>query len=159
MSTYLLLKTLHIVSATLLFGTGLGTAFYLWMAHRSRNIHALRITALHVILADWIFTAPAVIIQLVTGLLLMNHLGWSFTSLWFVVVIPLFLFVGACWIPVVVLQYRICGFVHEANAFESLPIRYHQIMNLWIILGIPAFCTVLLLFMLMVYKPWIATVL
>jgi uncharacterized membrane protein len=157
-NTYVLLKTLHIVSATLLFGTGLGTAFYLWMAHRSRNIHALRITVRHVILADWIFTAPAIITQLITGFLLMNHLGWSFTSLWFFVVIPLFLFVGVCWIPVVVLQYRICSFVDEAHTFETLPVRYHQIMNLWVILGIPAFGAVLILFMLMVYKPWLTAV-
>jgi uncharacterized membrane protein len=158
MITYTFLKTLHIVSAMLLFGTGLGTAFYLWMAHRSRDIHALRITAGHVILADWIFTTPAVITQVMTGALLMDHLGWSFMSLWFVTVISLFLFVGACWVPVVVLQYRIRDFAMSAASYESLPAQYHQLMYLWVGLGVPAFSVVLLLFALMVYKPWLGEI-
>ncbi|HEX5055166.1 MAG TPA: DUF2269 domain-containing protein [Gammaproteobacteria bacterium] len=155
MNTYTFLKTLHIISAMLLFGTGLGTAFYLWMAYRSRDIYALRITARNVILADWIFTAPAVIIQATTGILLMDHLGWSFASLWFVTVISLFLFIGACWIPVVVLQYRIRDIAMQSSSFELLPVRCHQLMYVWVCLGVPAFSAVLLLFALMVYKPWL----
>jgi uncharacterized membrane protein len=47
---YLLLKTVHILSSTLLFGTGLGTAFHGWMANRSGDAAARRVVNRNVVL-------------------------------------------------------------------------------------------------------------
>src|SRR5690242_11914586 len=74
MDSYLLLKLIHILSATVIAGTGTGIAYFMFMANRSRNAQAIAVTAKHVVLGDWIFTAPAVATQLVTGLLLMKKL-------------------------------------------------------------------------------------
>ena len=74
---------LHILSVVVVAGTGTGIAFFMFMASRSSNVTAMAVTARHVVLADWIFTAPAVVIQFVTGVLLMMRLGYSFTSTWF----------------------------------------------------------------------------
>ena len=106
MTLYLSVKLIHIVSSTILLGTGLGIAFFMFSAHRSQNLDAFRVTARYVVLADWIFTAPAVIVQLFSGLWLTVRLGISMASAWFMVVISLFALVGACWLPVVRIQIQ-----------------------------------------------------
>ena len=153
MNTYEVLKFVHVLSATILFGTGIGTAFFMWMAHVSRDINTLRMTARHVIVADWVFTTPSAIVQPVTGLLLMRELGWSFESTWFLAVVVLYVFVGICWIPVVFIQYRLRRFVDSAAAFSQLPVGYHASMRSWTALGIFAFIAMLGLFALMIFKP------
>ena len=153
MNEYAILKFVHILSATFLFGTGVGTAFFMWMAHKSGDISTLRRTTRHVILADWVFTATSALIQPLTGFLLMQELGWSFASTWFVAVVFLYLLVGVCWIPVIFIQYRLRDFVDSVAQFSELPVQYHETMGKWTALGIPAFVAIILLFALMVFKP------
>jgi uncharacterized membrane protein len=152
-NTYLVVKTLHVLSAAVLLGTGAGIAFFLWMAHRSKNIEALRVVARIVIRADWLFTATAVVTQFATGLWLMHLRGLPFNSGWFAWVMALYLAVGACWIPVVVLQYRIARHAREATRFDMLPAAYHRAMGWWVALGIPAFAMVIALYAIMILKP------
>jgi uncharacterized membrane protein len=154
-SLYLALKTIHILTATLLFGTGLGIAYFMWSAHRSRNVDALRVTTRHVVRADWVFTAPAVVLQLLTGVWLMAILGWRFDTAWFGVVIALYLVAGACWVPVVLIQYGLRTLADRATRWEDLPPGYHRLVRWWVRLGVPAFLAVVVLFGLMVFKPWI----
>jgi len=148
MNLYTWIKLLHIISATLLFGTGLGIAFFMLKAHLSGSKEAMRITTQHVVIADWIFTAPAVIIQLSTGLWLTSQLGISYGSAWFISVVSLFIIIGACWLPVVSIQIRIRDIINGKG-----PVReYRRLMKIWVALGIPAFLSVLILFYLMVFK-------
>lgn len=151
MDLYLSVKLIHIVSASLLFGTGLGTAFFMLRAYRSENAEAMRITTNNVVLADWLFTTPAVFMQIVTGLWLTQRLGIPFTSVWFIMVIALFFLVGACWLPVVWIQIKVKNIIREGRPFADCK----RLMAAWIALGIPAFVSVLVLFALMVYRPWI----
>jgi uncharacterized membrane protein len=153
MSLYLTLKTLHILSSTLIFGTGLGSVYYLWGAHRARDIEALRLTTRLVVLADWIFTTPAIVIQPVTGTWLMLILGYRFDSVWFAWVAALYVVAGACWIPVVVVQYRLRAHAAAASRWDALPADYRRLMRWWVALGIGAFAAVLALFALMVFRP------
>ncbi len=153
MSLYLTLKTLHILSATLLFGTGLGSVYYLWTAHRARDLAALRLTTRAVVLADWLFTTPAIVVQPVTGAWLMLIVGYRFDSAWFAAVAALYLLAGACWIPVVVIQYRLRAYAAAAEAWERLPAGYRRLMRWWVALGAGAFAAVLGLFALMVVRP------
>jgi uncharacterized membrane protein len=153
LDNYLLLKYLHILFATVLLGTGAGIAFFMLMASRTNNIHVIVHTARSVILADWIFTAPAVLGQLVTGVLLMKRLQYSFTAPWFLSAISLFIFIGCCWLPVVYLQYRLRHLARAAEATGILRADFHRTMRLWIALGVPAFIGILLMLWLMVFKP------
>ena len=155
MDLYLSVKLLHIVSATLLFGTGLGTAFFMLRAYKSENAEAMRITTDNVVLADWLFTTPAVVMQIVTGLWLTQRLGIPFNSAWFIIVITLFCLVGACWLPVVWIQIKVKNIIREGRPFADCK----RLMAAWIALGIPAFVSVLVLFALMVYRPWINRIL
>lgn len=153
---YNLLKTLHIVSSVLLFGTGFGTYFFLIRARRSGNVEALRVTTATVVLADWCFTTPAVIVQPLTGLLLMDRLGIGLTSPWFLVVMALVIMVGALWLPVVWLQLRLRDLLRDLPPGAALPARASRLLVLWERLGYPAFLAGPVIFALMVYKPWLA---
>lgn len=152
MNTYFLLKFVHIISAAVLFGTGMGIAFFMFRAHRSGNIEALRVVTRNVILADWIFTATAVLAQPLSGALLMFHAGYSLSSPWFGWVAALYVLTGACWVPVVVLQYRMARYAARAPTFDALPADYHRCFRRWVTLGFPAFTMVIALYALMVYR-------
>ena len=148
MTAYLWVKLLHILSATVLFGTGIGTAYFMLRAYLSDNEATLLDTSKHVVAADWLFTTPAVIVQLVTGLWLTIKLGIAFDSWWFRLGLGLYVFVGACWIPVVWIQIRVRDLIADGAARDE----YRRLMRAWMLLGIPAFSSVLVIFVLMVSK-------
>lgn len=148
MALYSWIKLVHILSATVIFGTGLGTAFFMLKAYLSKSDVVMLETSKHVVQADWLFTTPAVIVQLLTGIWLTNYLSISFTSYWFVVVISLYAFVGACWIPVVWIQIRVSRLLQQGACRNT----YKSLMQAWIGLGILAFASILVLFYFMVSK-------
>jgi uncharacterized membrane protein len=106
MDLYSWIKLLHILSSTLMFGTGLGAAFFMLRSHLSGNAEAIKITTRNAVLADWLFTTPSVVVQLATGLWLIWQLGIPFDSVWFVLVLLLFVVVGLCWLRIVRIQLR-----------------------------------------------------
>lgn len=151
--TYSLLKTLHILSMVLLFGTGLGSAFYKWMADRSGNVAHIAVTNRHVVLADWIFTTPTVIFQPISGLWLAHLLNQPITTPWIAISLGLYLLAGACWLPVVWLQIRMQKIAGQALADDSaLPPLYWSMARWWFWLGVPAFAAMVLVVALMVFK-------
>ncbi|MGH8583111.1 MAG: DUF2269 family protein [Gammaproteobacteria bacterium] len=151
---YNLVKWLHVISATLLFGTGLGTAYYLLCAHLSRDVHAIAAVSRWVVVADWMFTAPAVILQPLSGVYLAHAAGYSFTGPWLLWSIALYILTGLCWLPVVWLQIRMRDLAGLAvAAHQPLPAVYWRYARAWLWLGIPAFVAVLMIFYLMVAKP------
>lgn len=154
MDNYLLLKMIHILSAVVVTGTGAGIAFFMFMANRSTNVAAIAVTARHVVMADWVFTTPAVVIQFVSGVLLMMKLGYSFTSTWFLLVIALFIFIGICWVPVVFIQYKLKALAELSLKTGVLEPSFMKMMRLWTALGVPAFIAILVIFWLMVFKPF-----
>lgn len=104
---YLDLKALHILSSTILFGTGLGTAFFMWMANRSKNRQAMAVVTRIVMKADLYFTTPAGFLQAITGAWLMVLAGVPFALYplnWLSAAVVLYLLAGACWLPVLWLQ-------------------------------------------------------
>lgn len=154
MNTYLLIKTLHIVSSTILFGTGLGTAFFMWFTHRTGQISAIATATRLTVRADFAFTTPAVIAQPLTGVLLMRELGFGFGTPWLQAAIALYVLTGVCWLPVVWLQWRASKLAQTAWLTGTpLPVAYQRTMRWWFALGWPAFLAVLATFWLMVAKP------
>ena len=153
MEYYFIIKLIHIISAVIVAGTGTGIAFFMFMANRSNNIQAIAVTSKHVILADWLFTFPAVFVQFVSGMILMNLLNYSYSSTWFLAVISLFIFIGVCWLPVIYLQYKLKSYAEQAVESGVLSMAFKKTMQLWTLLGIPAFISILIIFWLMVFKP------
>lgn len=151
---YLWLKLIHIISATVLFGTGMGIAFFMLRAHLSGDPRLIATTARSVVIADACFTAPAVVVQFLTGLRLVQMMNLPLTHGWVFWALILFVLIGACWLPVVWLQWRAQKLAEFALAHEqALPASYFRVMRWWFWLGWPAFLSVIGIFWLMVMKP------
>lgn len=154
MTAYLVVKWIHVLSSTLLFGTGLGIAFFMWSAHRRGDAAHIAATARTVVIADACFTAPAVLVQFASGWWLAHALGVPFSAWWLKWALVLFFVVGACWLPVVWLQARARDLARTAaTSGTPLPARYFRLMRWWFWLGWPAFIAVMAIFWLMVAKP------
>ncbi|MBK8453987.1 MAG: DUF2269 domain-containing protein [Thiofilum sp.] len=151
--TYLTLKYLHILSMVLLFGTGLGSAFYKWMADRSGNIEHIAVTNRHVVLADWLFTTPTVIFQPISGLWMVYLLQLPLSTPWIAWSLGLYVLAGLCWLPVVWLQIRMRDLSNQALLTHTpLPKQYWRYARLWFWLGVPAFIAMVIIVLLMVFK-------
>ncbi len=151
---YLTLKWLHILSSTFLFGTGVGSAFYKFLADRHGDLHNIARTNKHVVLADWLFTTPTVIIQPVTGVMLTQVLGFPLDSPWLMASIVLYILTGLCWLPVVFLQIRMSKLADAAlETGATLGEDYYRMTRQWFWLGVPAFIAMIGIFYLMVFKP------
>lgn len=151
---YLWIKWLHVVSSTILFGTGIGIAFFKWVSDRSGDLRVQAGVLKIVIVADTWFTTPAVVVQLVTGLALSHLAGYSLGSPWLLAALLLYGLAGACWLPVLWLQVKMRNLVVDAIAAnQRLPDVYFRCRRIWVALGIPAFIALLIVFYLMIFKP------
>ena len=154
MELYALLKVAHVVGAAVLLGAGAGIAFFMLMAHRTRDPALIAHTARIVVLADTVFTAAAVILQPITGGALAHLAGYPLFTGWIGVSLVLYVFTGLCWLPVVWIQIRLRDLaLHAATTGTPLPEPYFRLFRLWFVLGFPAFAAVLALVWLMVTKP------
>jgi uncharacterized membrane protein len=148
------IKWLHILSSTVLFGTGLGTAFFLWSAHLTGNAGTIASVARITVRADWLFTATSGVVQPLTGLALALGFGHDLTSRWLVWTYVLYGVALLCWLPVVKLQIEMRNLaLQAASEGTPLPERYHRAARTWFILGWPAFISLLAVFWLMVARP------
>ena len=154
MSPYVLLKIVHILSGAVLFGTGAGIAFFMLRAHAAKDAKTVADVGRIVVLADFVFTASAVVVQPISGLGLIHLQGWSLTSPWLLAAYGLYVLIGVCWLPVVWIQYRMMKLAEQAvGQGAPLPAAYHRLFRWWFALGWPAFAGVLAIYWLMVAKP------
>lgn len=154
---YLFLKWLHILSSTVLFGTGIGSAFYLLVATLGRDARTVAALGGYVVVADWLFTATTAVLQPVTGWLMVRSAGMPWSQPWLAWSVGLYVLAIACWLPVVLLQYRLRDEARRsAAAGSALSPAYWRAFTAWVALGVVAFFAFLLIFWLMVAKrlPW-----
>jgi uncharacterized membrane protein len=154
MTYYFVLKFLHVIGATVLLGTGAGIAFFMLAAHLSRDPATIAGTARIVVRADFLFTATAVVVQPITGVLLAHNVGYSLLDGWLAWSIVLYFFTGAFWLPVVWMQMRMrdlsAAAVRENRPFSP---QYRRLFWWWFAFGFPAFAAVLAIFWLMIARP------
>jgi uncharacterized membrane protein len=154
MTPYLALKYLHVLGATVLLGTGAGIAFFMLLAHRTGEARTVAAVARIVVIADFLFTATAVVAQPITGVLLAWAAGHALGEGWIVLSTLLYLVTGAFWLPVVWIQMRMRDLAATAaHAGCALPEAYHRLFRLWFAFGLPAFTAVLAIFWLMIARP------
>jgi len=151
---YVVIKWLHILSSTFLFGTGIGSAWYMLFANISRDVRAIAVVSRNVVIADWVFTATTAIIQPATGFYMIHLAGYPLHSTWIMWSIALYVLAGACWLPVVWIQMRLRDLAAEAvRTHTDLPPQYWRLFKTWVALGVPAFIAFVVIFWLMVAKP------
>jgi uncharacterized membrane protein len=148
-------KLIHLLGASVLFGTGLGIAFFMFMAHRTGHAGVIAVTLRFVVIADFVFTATSVVVQPLSGFALASAIGLSpLDEFWIVLSLILYVVVGLCWLPVVFIQIRMRNLAQEAavNA-KPLPQAYRRLFRIWFVLGWPAFAGVIAIFVLMIWQP------
>jgi uncharacterized membrane protein len=151
---YLIVKTVHILSSTVLFGTGIGSAYYMLFTSLTRDAHAVASVVRLVVIADWVFTTTTIVIQPLTGLYLIHLMGYPLASSWILWSILLYFAAGAAWLPVVWMQIKMRDMARVAAASNSpLPPKYWTYLKLWTALGVIAFGALVVVFYLMVAKP------
>jgi uncharacterized membrane protein len=151
---YFDLKFLHIIGSAVLLGTGAGIAFFMLMAHRSKDAAVIAGVARIVVIADFLFTATAVVAQPVTGILLANVQNYPLTSSWIVASLVLYVVIGMFWLPVVYFQMRIRDIAMTAvEQRKPLPPDYYWYYRIWFAFGFPAFFSILIIFWLMIARP------
>ena len=154
MSLYLALKTLHILGATVLLGTGAGIAFFMLMAHRTKDPFLIAHTSGVVVIADALFTATAVVLQPITGAALAVLAGYRWTDAWLAASLALYVLAGVCWLPVVWIQLRLRDLARaSATTGAPLPAEYRRLWRIWFALGVPAFSAVVAIIWLMTATP------
>ncbi len=151
---YFVLKFAHVIGAAVLLGTGAGIAFFMLLAHRDGRPQVVAGVAHIVVIADFLFTATAVVAQPVTGVWLALHVGYPLTEGWILVSVFLYLLTGAFWLPVVWMQMRMRDLAAAAARDAApLPADYHRLFQLWFAFGFPAFAAVMAIFWLMIQRP------
>lgn len=155
-------KLAHLLSACVLFGTGVGIAFFAWFGYRRAmaigEIDGLRAVLHLTVIGDTVFTAPAVVVQLVSGVVLVDLNHWSLVSPWLLTVMGLYGIVGLFWLPVVVIQILMSQEAARALSLDELKEDFHHRYQIWFVLGVPAFLIVIGIFYLMIAKPLAVTV-
>lgn len=149
-----ILRWVHVIGATVLFGTGAGIAFFMLMAQRTGRADLVAHVAGTVVIADTIFTATAVIVQPISGVLLARASGWPLSEGWIVLSLLLYVVTGLFWLPVVWIQIRIRNLARQA-AIENgpMPAEERRLFRIWFACGFPAFAAVLAILWLMVTRP------
>jgi uncharacterized membrane protein len=151
---YVLLKWLHVLGASVIFGTGLGTAFHFWITQRREGMAAVAAAARSTVLADYLFTLPAVVAQPITGLALARVAGYPLDAFWIVAGFALYLVAGACWVPVVLIQRRLHILAAQSVANGAAPgPEFARLVRWWTWLGWPAFIAMAGAFWFMIAKP------
>ena len=151
---HFVLKFLHVIGASILLGTGAGIAFFMLLAHRTGQLAVIAGVARIVVIADFVFTATAVVAQPVTGVLLARNAGYSLFDAWIFWSIVLYLVTGAFWLPVVWMQLRLRDLaIDAARRNAELPRAYHRLFRWWFAFGFPAFAAVIAIFWLMIARP------
>lgn len=154
MELYAIVKTVHILSATILFGTGIGTAFFFWRAHAIGNENGRLVAARTTVVADLLFTTPAVLLQPLTGAWMIARAGFQWDDFWLAATYVLYFVAALCWLPVVAIQLRMKQILESEAAGEEIDRqRYDRLFRTWFLLGWPAFGGLIVVFFLMVMKP------
>ena len=155
MELIFIFKFVHLIGASVLFGTGLGIAFFMFMANRTGHPGVIAVTARFVVIADFIFTATSVVVQPLSGFALASAIGLSpFDESWIVLSLALYVLIGLCWLPVVFIQIRMRNLAHDAAInSKPLPDEYRRLFRIWFWLGWPAFAALIGILLVMVSQP------
>lgn len=154
MELVLILKWVHIIGATVLLGTGAGIAFFMLIAHQTKDAKIIAHVAGTVVIADIVFTATAVILQLISGAWLAVETGWELTEDWILASLALYVFIGIFWLPVVWIQLKMRNLARETDQNNrELPPQYFRLFRIWFACGFPAFFAVMAILWLMIARP------
>jgi len=153
--TIFAVKFVHVLAATVLLGTGLGIAFFMFMANRTAHSGVIALVARFVVVANAVFIVGAFVLGPLSGWALALAIGLApLDESWIVLSIVIYAGVLLCWLPAVFAQLRMRKLARDAAlGGKALPATYHRFYRVWFWLGWPALLGVLAIFVLMIFEP------
>lgn len=153
-SLILLVKAVHVLSATLFFGAGLMSAFWKFRGDTSGDLRVIDWAQKQVVFADWLFTVPSGVVSPATGVYLVMAYGLPWSTWWVLASIGGYVAAMVLWLPAAWIQLELRKLTKVAlEQHAPLPERFHQLNKVWLALGVPAFGVSLFIIYAMVAKP------
>jgi len=152
---FTVIKFLHVMSAVLLLGTGLGLAFFLFRAQQSKDSQTILFALNNTLIGDIVFVGPALFVLFGSGHWMLRNGAHSVREPWMIASLALIMLVGLCWVLAVFLEWRMRNGL-RASAQQGaavLPPKHGLYHRLWVSLGLIAFPTAVVILVLMVIKP------
>jgi len=150
---YLILKLVHIMSSTILFGGGIFAALLGTIVFGSRRAKVIAEIGPHIVRVESYLTALSALAQIITGLWMASIAGFSVSTGWLGWALILFCIAGLCWILGVWLQHRMVDLSKTALETDAaLPAEYRKLFARWTFLGLPSTAAMIGIFYLMVFK-------
>lgn len=151
---YAWFKILHIISAAVLFGGGLGVAIYLLYVNQQKNLALIAQASATAVSATWLFTVLAAFVQAITGFVLVGLHGYASSTMWILGSILGFLVTGILWLPIVCLQIRCRDLAVTALQTNTpLSAEYRRCYRTWCCLTLLVWVVLVVVFYLMTNKP------
>ena len=149
------IKFVHVLAAAAMFGTWLGLAAFMWLAHRSKNTSVVALISQFVVTIEKTVMIPAIVLQPLSGFPLAYAIGLQpFSELWILISLAVFAAIVVCWVLAMRAEIRIRNLAREA-ALESepLPKSYRQKFRTWRLLAVLLLLGMMCVFALMIWQP------
>lgn len=145
---------LHVLGAILFVGNIVTAAFWKLTADRGGDPVIVHQAAKNVMLADWVFTVPGLVLLVVSGSLMSERAGYALDGLnWLTLSLVLFGLSGALWLGVLLpLQRAMIRRSEESVRAGSLTAAYRRASKLWAVFGTAATLLPVVVLYLMVAK-------
>jgi uncharacterized membrane protein len=156
MSTYLVLKTVHVLGAILLLGNIVVTGWWKLMANRTGHPEIIAFAQRQVTLTDFLFTAGGSILVFGTGIanVLLHDIPLLETG-WLLWALIMFTVSGIVWGSILIpIQIKQAQAAREFPTDEVIPASYWRRERMWFGYGAIAIITPFISLALMVLKPF-----
>jgi uncharacterized membrane protein len=149
------IKFVHMLSVAVMFGTWLGIAAFMVLAHHSHNTSVVALTSQFVVRIELVVMIAAVVLQPASGVPLAYVIGLDpLGEFWLVASIAGYGFVVLCWLAAVVIEFRVRRVTREAALSNvPLPAAYKTLFRVWAMLAVPILSGMVGLFALMIWQP------
>jgi len=149
------IKFVHLLAAAAMFGTWLGVAVFMLLAHRSGNTSVVALTSRFAVSVEKIVMIAALVLQPISGFPLAWAIGLSpLEEFWIVLSLALYAAVVAIWLAALRIEIRIRNMTRQA-ALDAVPLSdaYRRLFRFYSALVWPALAAMVVLFLLMVWQP------
>jgi uncharacterized membrane protein len=151
-----MLLFLHVLGAVLFLGNISTGAFWKIRAHYGkRDLQNIHLTVKNIMVADYVFTVPGILLLLIPGYLMAFRLGYSLLAWnWVSVSLLLFSISGIMWLFLLIpLQRKMIRFSEESLRLGEQTEAYRNVSKKWDIYGSIATIVPIITLVLMVWKP------
>ncbi len=150
-----LLLVLHVMGGIFFLGNIITAAFWKLRADAGGDLHQIWRTATNVLIADYVFTLPGIVLLLTTGHMMVANSGYELFSLsWLGISYFLFCLSGLIWL-LILLPTQNQMIKHAKNSLDQgkLTNEYKKSSKIWNVFGSLSTILPIIVIVLMLVKP------